>query len=325
MAQLTLFEDDRPPQAARLGPRLRALAARRDLLRHQLVEVRGLAGSIYSPGDTPSGAGSRSGSSRPNAWPSTPRPSRPSAATSASTSSPAPTTGSSSSASVPATLQFAFKVPEEITVAAWPGHARYGARAGRANASFLDARLFERQFAGPLGPYQDRVATLIFEFGTIPQSVFATAAEFAGRLDAFLGGPAGRLSLRGRGPQPRIPRSRATSPCSARHGVAHVVQRLDADARPRRPGRDARGLHGRFHGRPRLLRPGRTYEQAVDPLLAVSALRRARPAHARGPRPDRRAVRARSGKPAYVFVNNRLEGHAPTTIEAVAEALESGP
>ena len=30
------------------------------------------------------------------------------------------------------------------------------------------------------------------------------------------------------------------------------------------------------------------------------------------------------GKPAYVFVNNRLEGHAPTTIEAVTDALEMG-
>jgi hypothetical protein len=26
-------------------------------------------------------------------------------------------------------------------------------------------------------------------------------------------------------------------------------------------------------------------------------------------------------KPAFLFVNNRLEGHAPSTIEAVAEQL----
>src|SRR5262249_24419991 len=87
----------------------------------------------------------------------------------------------------PASLQFAFKVPEEITVVAWPRHARYGPRAGQSNGSFLDAGLFERQFAGPLGSYQDRVATLILEFGTVPRSVVATAGEFAGQLDAFLG------------------------------------------------------------------------------------------------------------------------------------------
>ena len=29
-------------------------------------------------------------------------------------------------------------------------------------------------------------------------------------------------------------------------------------------------------------------------------------------------------KPAFVFVNNRLEGNAPTTIEAVADAIGVG-
>ena len=54
-------------------------------------------------------------------------------------------TGGGSSERRPRSLQFAFKVPEEITVATWPGHARYGA-AGRTEPmrSFLDARLFER-------------------------------------------------------------------------------------------------------------------------------------------------------------------------------------
>jgi hypothetical protein len=29
-------------------------------------------------------------------------------------------------------------------------------------------------------------------------------------------------------------------------------------------------------------------------------------------------------KPAFVFVNNRLEGNAPTTIEAVADSIRDG-
>jgi hypothetical protein len=28
-------------------------------------------------------------------------------------------------------------------------------------------------------------------------------------------------------------------------------------------------------------------------------------------------------KPAFLFVNNRLEGHAPTTIEVVADGLQT--
>src|SRR5207248_709605 len=58
----------------------------------------------------------------------------------------------------PGSLHFGFKVPEEITVAVWPSHARYGPRAGQANGSFLDAGRFDREFARALDPYRDRVA-----------------------------------------------------------------------------------------------------------------------------------------------------------------------
>ena len=94
--------------------------------------------------------------------------------------------------------------------------------------------------------------------------------------------------------------------------------------RPRRPGRDARGLHGRFHGR-----PGAAPAPGGPTSRPSPASRRTAPSAS----PTRRRATpssgspiglATSGKPAYVFVNNRLEGHAPSTIEAVAEALEPG-
>ena len=180
---------------------------------------------------------------------------------------------------MPASLQFAFKVPEEITVASWPGHARYGTRAGQANGSFLDAGLFDRQFAGPLGPYQDRVATLIFEFGTIPRSVFATAGEFAGRLDAFLEAlPGGyRYAVEVRNPEYLGPGYFATL---ARHGVAHVfnawtrMPALDDQAA------DARRLHGRLHGVRALLRRADLRAGRLASSRRTSD-RRARSAHPR--------------------------------------------
>ena len=46
---------------------------------------------------------------------------------------PAPAFWSKLFASAPAALQFAFKVPEEITVRVWPRHARYGDQIGRAH------------------------------------------------------------------------------------------------------------------------------------------------------------------------------------------------
>ncbi len=41
--------------------------------------------------------------------------------------------------SAPPALQFALKVPEEVTVEVFPKHARYGPRAGAVNESFLNA------------------------------------------------------------------------------------------------------------------------------------------------------------------------------------------
>src|SRR5205807_1476545 len=72
----------------------------------------------------------------------------------------------------PQTLLLGLKVPDEITVHTWPGHSRYGTRAGLPNEHFLDARLFERFFARALEPYRDRVAVLMFEFGTLNKKAF---------------------------------------------------------------------------------------------------------------------------------------------------------
>jgi Protein of unknown function DUF72 len=41
----------------------------------------------------------------------------------------------------PRNFLFGLKVPEDITVSTWPKHARYGARAGHDNEHFLDARM----------------------------------------------------------------------------------------------------------------------------------------------------------------------------------------
>jgi uncharacterized protein YecE (DUF72 family) len=323
MAQLTLFGSDQPAQAERLGPRLRALAAQGLYFGTSSWKYEGWLGSIYSP-ERYSVRGRFS-----------PRKFEAECLVEYAETFPAvcgdfsfyqfpsPDYWRRLFGGVPASLQFAFKVPEEITVATWPGHARYGTRAGRANASFLDARLFERQFAGPLEPYQDRVATLILEFGTIPRSVFGAAGEFVGRLDAFLGDlPGGyRYAVEVRNPEYLGPGYFAML---ARHGAAHVF-----NAWTRMPALSEQvemlgAFTADFTVVRALLRAGRTYEQAVSRFSPYRAVDEPDP-------PTRDAVariadRARrSGWPAYVYINNRLEGHAPSTIEAVAQALDPGP
>lgn len=123
----------------------------------------------------------------------------------------------------PDNFRFAFKVPEEITVKRWPVHARYGARGGTVNESFLNAGLLDELFLKPLAPYGDRAALLVLEFGTYSKSDFASVAEFAEALDAFL------AALRRRGPQPRISGAGVFSDTEAARHCARI-QRLVENA-----------------------------------------------------------------------------------------------
>ena len=147
-----------------------------------LVSPTAASSSAPAPGSTRAGsatstpgrgtrraASSPKRSSRRRAWRSTPRRSRSWAATSASTSSRRDAFWAKLFASAPAGLRFGFKVPEEVTCAKWPTHARYGAARGMENQNFLDAEVFTRLFHEPLQPF-DRTACYIFEFGTLPKS-----------------------------------------------------------------------------------------------------------------------------------------------------------
>ena len=59
--------------------------------------------------------------------------------------------------SAPPGLQFALKVPEEVTAEVFPKHARYGPRAGMVNESYLNADALAALFLEPLEPYRERI------------------------------------------------------------------------------------------------------------------------------------------------------------------------
>jgi uncharacterized protein YecE (DUF72 family) len=223
-------------------------------------------------------------------------------------------------AEVPRGFLFAFKVPEEITVASWPRHARYGARGGQPNPSFLNAEMFTRHFASLLMPYRDRVANLIFEFGTFNKSTFATPGDFLGRLEPFLKKlPEGfRYSVEIRNPEYLIPDYlNVLRECN----VAHVFSSWT-----RMPALDDQAqletaFTADFSVVRALLKPGRAYEQAVQAFEPYRLVQEPN----EGAREGLRKVAERSlerKKPAFLYVNNRLEGHAPGTIDAVTSALE---
>ena len=220
-------------------------------------------------------------------------------------------------ASAPPRLQFALKVPEEITVRQFPVHARYGARAGFENESFLNSDLLENALFRLLDPYRSRVPLLIFEFGAFPRRAMQSAEEFVTLLDPFLARLPDhfRYAVEIRNPELLGPEYFG---CLRDHGVAHVF-----NAWTRMPEIGLQmdlpdAFTAGFTVARALLRKGRNYDEAVSSFAPYTKTQDANP----DTRSALRGLIARAREkrqPSFLFVNNRLEGNAPLTIEAVIE------
>ena len=222
-------------------------------------------------------------------------------------------------AGVPQSLRFAFKVPEEITVRTWPVHARYGQRGGLENTSFLDAGLFDELFLRPLGPYRERVATLIFEFGTFSKKHYESAAPFAVDLGGFLDRlPGGwRYAVEIRNKEFLEP---VYFDALRRRNAAHVFSAWTRMPELGEQTAISDAFTADFTVARALLSHGRSYEQAVQRFEPYDHIQLENP----GARDALRQLAGRSrteGQLAFLFVNNRLEGNAPGTIQAVADSL----
>jgi uncharacterized protein YecE (DUF72 family) len=218
--------------------------------------------------------------------------------------------------SAPASLKYAFKVPEEITVKMFPLHPRYGARAGENNPTFLDALLFRNAFLDLLEPYRERIAVLIFEFGTFGKQTYRDVGGFVAELDPFLRAlPAHfRYAIEVRNQEFL---GRAYFQCLHSHGVAHVFNAWTRMPEISEQIQLPEVYTADFTVARALLRRGRPYEQAVAKFSPYKQVQ--------DPNPEVRQAlrslisRARERRePSYIFVNNRLEGNAPGTIEAIA-------
>ncbi len=214
-------------------------------------------------------------------------------------------------------LQFAFKVPEEITVREFPTHPRYGPRAGAANPSFLNAELFRTAFADLLAPYRPRVPVLIFEFGAFSKRIYDDVSGFIADLDPFLDHlPAGfRYAVETRNPDYLAADYFA---CLRRHGVAHVFNAWSRMPELERQVSLRDAWTADFIVSRALLRRGRVYEEAVDTFSPYDHVQDVNPG-ARGAIRDMIRTAREQRRRAYIFVNNRLEGNAPGTIEAILE------
>ena len=217
----------------------------------------------------------------------------------------------------PETFRWGFKVPEQITVESWPVHPRYGALAGLENPTFLDAGLFEQAFLRMIEPWRQQVGVLIFEFGTFRQKSFETVGEFVACLDVFLDRlPAGwRYAVEVRNADFLAPQY---FDCLRAHNVTHVynawTRMPEIGEQIAIPGS---GTSDMIVARA-LLRRGRPYEDAVRMFSPYERVQDVNEPVRQGLR-ELIDVALVDGKPAFVFVNNRLEGNSPGTIIAITE------
>ena len=217
--------------------------------------------------------------------------------------------------SAPPTLLYALKVPEDITVKMFPGHARYGPRAGQVNESFLNAALFDSGFLELLRPYRAQVAVLIFEFGAFSQRTYSDVSEFLAELDPFLAA---------------LPRDFRYAVeirneeflgaeyfgCLRSRGVAHVLNGWTRMPEIGEQMAMPEVYTADFTVARALLRKGRAYAEAVEKFSPYASVQDPNPSTRQALR--NLVVRAQErNEPSYIFVNNRLEGNAPETIQAI--------
>ncbi len=217
---------------------------------------------------------------------------------------------------VPQDFRLSFKVTEEITLKHFPNHPRHGTRAGKENPHFLSADLFTRAFLRPLEPHREKIGILMFEFGHFYQRDFAQGREFVAALGQFLGAIPRDWQYGVEIRNPSLLQPEYFEMLHG-HGVAHVFNSWTGMP----PVSEQMALSGSFttdHFAARfLLKPGRKYAEAVEAFSPYSEIKQELPeARAAMKVLTDKSPKARS----YLFVNNRLEGNALSTIASAIAA-----
>lgn len=221
---------------------------------------------------------------------------------------------------VPDDFRFTFKVTDDITIRRFPNVARSGARAGQENGDFLNAQKFTDLFLGPCAPFRQKIGMLVFEFSRFYSTEYKSGGEFVADLDRFLGKlPKGwPLAIEIRN---KTFLHADYFACLRSHGVAHVFNSwTHMPAVGEQLAMEGVQTSDAFLGARFLLRPGRTYEQAVKEFSPYTETKDPFQ-EARNAALSLILLALARDKQALVYINNRLEGNALATIRALVEAL----
>jgi len=220
---------------------------------------------------------------------------------------------------IPEDFEMCFKVWEEITIPSYAKQARYGAKAGQANPRFLDAQMFKDLVLTPYreAKFEPHTGPFIFEF----QRHGLSAEEFVGKLDGFFGDlPKDfryAVEIRNVGLLGPLYRDML-----AQHDIAHVYN------------------HWSYmpplteqHKRMETFTAPFTVLRLLTPLKITyeAAKKRAEPYNRIvGELPEMRKDTVQlirdavaDERRAYVLVNNRAEGNAPLTVQALVDLLRT--
>ena len=220
-------------------------------------------------------------------------------------------------AQLPADFQACAKVWEDITVPVFPSGLRYAKKAGP-NPHFLDAQYFVEMVLAPFDhAFREHTGPFILEF----QRSGLDAETFLSKLDRFLDRVPKRYEYAIEVRNPAIIGARYRAILAA-HGAAHIYNHYPAlpslleqhaameetFTAPFMVMRLLTPRNTKYHDAVKAYRP---YDKIVKPLPemrqeAVSVVKQA-------------VARKRR---AYVLVNNRLEGNAPLTIQALVDILQ---
>jgi uncharacterized protein YecE (DUF72 family) len=220
-------------------------------------------------------------------------------------------------------FKVSLKVTDRITIKRYPDMPRHGPNAGKQNPDFLNVELFEDAFLRPLDELKKKRGVIIFEFSTFRPGSGVNFDAFVSMIDTFLArlpkGYAYAVEIRNR----EFLSSEYLKMLES-HGVSHVLNNWTRMPPIVEQLQVTGVLTTKFSVARALLKPGRTYEQAVQLFQPYDRIKEENPELRLG------VVGAVSrcvaeGRTLYAYINNRAEGNSPKTIEAILDILDSYP
>ena len=217
---------------------------------------------------------------------------------------------------LPPDFPMVFKVWEYVTVPVYANHPQYGVKASQRNRHFLDAQVMINEVLPAYGVFRSHTGALIFEF----QKYGLDPEDFLPKLDHFLSQLPSEFRYAIEVRNPAVLGERYWSILHA-HGAGHVYSHSTYLPRLLTQheclGKQFSASFVVF----RLLTPlGMPYAKAVERAAPYDRLVEVLPEM----RADTLTLLEQSvaeQRPAYVLVNNRAEGSAPLTIQALVDQL----